>query len=110
MNIDDQLAYSSAADLLNLMRTKQVSPVEITQMYLNRIEKLDSQLNSFLFVDKNFSMKAAVAAERAIMKGEQLGPLHGLPIPIKDSQNTANIKTNLMKFEENNAKNMLWTE
>lgn len=93
MNIDDQLAYSSAADLLNLMRTKQVSPVEITQMYLNRIEKLDSQLNSFLFVDKNFSMKAAVAAERAIMKGEQLGPLHGLPIPIKDSQNTANIKT-----------------
>ncbi len=93
MNIDDQLAYSSAADLLHLMRTKQVSPVEITQMYLNRIEKLNPQLNSFLFVDKNLSMKAAASAERAIMDGAQLGPLHGLPIPIKDSQNTANIKT-----------------
>ena len=48
-----------------------------------------------LLVDGDLSMKAANAAEQAIMDGAQLGPLHGLPVPIKDSQNTANIKTTL---------------
>ena len=48
-----------------------------------------------LLVDGDLSMKAANAAEQAIMDGAQLGPLHGLPVPIKDSQNTENIKTPL---------------
>ena len=91
--MDDQLAYESATDLLALISTKQVSPVEITEIFLNRIEKLDPKLHAFLFVDGELSMKAATVAEQTIMNGDQLGPLHGLPIPVKDSQNTANITT-----------------
>ncbi len=90
---DQQLAYSSATDLLDLIRSKQVSPVELTELFLKRIDDIDHQLNSFLHVTHDIAVEQAKAAENAIMNGDHLGPLHGLPIPIKDTQMTAGIRT-----------------
>ena len=90
---DQNLAYRSATDLLNLIKSKQVSPVEVTELFLQRIEDIDHQLNSFLLVTHDIAIEQAKAAENAIMRGDDLGPLHGLPIPIKDNQMTGGIRT-----------------
>lgn len=91
--MDSELAYSSATDLLRLISTKQISPVDITELYFNRIEKLDSQLNSYLLLTRDYAMQSAKKAETAVMKGDELGALHGLPISIKDSQMTKGFRT-----------------
>ena len=90
---NQQLAYSSATDLINLVRSKQVSPVELTGLFLDRIERIDPELNSFLLVTDDIALDQAKTAEQAIMNGDNLGPLHGLPIPIKDNQMTGGIRT-----------------
>ena len=89
----DELAYLSATDLLELIATKQVSPVELTQLYFSRIDRLDSQLNSYLLLTREEAMKTAKAAEEAVIRGEDLGALHGLPISIKDTQMTRGVRT-----------------
>ncbi len=93
--LDDQLAFASATELLKLIRTKQVSPVELTELYFSRIDRLDAQLNSFLLLTRNEAMKSAKAAEDAVVRGDELGPLHGLTIPIKDTQMTSGVRTTL---------------
>ena len=90
---NQQLAYSSATDLINLVRSKQVSPVELTRLFLDRIERIDPKLNSFLLVTDDIALDQAKTAEQAIMNGDDLGTLHGLPIPIKDNQMTGGIRT-----------------
>ena len=91
--IDAELAFASATDLLELILTKQISPVELTELYFDRIERLDSQLNAFLLLTHDEAMETAKAAEAAVLRGDQLGALHGLPIPIKDTQMTKGIRT-----------------
>jgi len=91
--VDDELAFTAATDLLELISTKQVSPVELTELYFNRIDRLDVQLNSFLLLNRDDAIKSAKAAEDAVIRGDELGPLHGLPIPIKDTQMTAGVRT-----------------
>ena len=93
--MDEELAFAPATELLELISKKQVSPVELTELYFNRIDRLDSQLNSYLLLNRDDAMRTARAAEQAVMSGERLGPLHGLPIPIKDTQMTRGIRTNL---------------
>ena len=91
---NQQIAYSSAADLLQLISSKRVSPVELTELFLERIDRLDPQLNSYLLVTHDQALAAAKAAEDAIMRGDDnLGPLHGLPISIKDTQMTRGVPT-----------------
>ena len=92
---DEQLAFTSATDLVALIKSKQVSPVELTEMFLQRIERIDPQINSFLLVADDIALEQARAAEQAIMDGDDVGPLHGLPIPIKDTQMTAGIRTTM---------------
>ena len=87
--VDEGLAYAPASDLLELIAAKQVSPVELAEMFLERIDRLDPRLNSFLLVTRDLAMEQARAAEDAVMRGDRLGPLHGLPVPIKDTQMTA---------------------
>ncbi len=91
--LNDELAFAPATELLELISTKQVSPVELTELYFSRIDKLDSQLNSFLLLTYDGAMKAARAAEESVIRGDELGPLHGLPIAIKDTQMTAGVRT-----------------
>ncbi len=88
-----RVAFVSATDLLELISTKQISPVELTELYFRRIDRLDSQLNSFLLLTHDEAMETAKAAEETVIRGDELGALHGLPISIKDTQMTRGVRT-----------------
>ena len=92
-NIDKNLAFAPATELKELIANKEVSPVEITQLYLDRIDSLDDQLNSYLTVTSDLALESAKKAEQAVIDGDDLGPLHGIPISIKDLQMTKGVKT-----------------
>ena len=91
--IDENLAFAPATELKELIASKEVSPVEITQLYLDRIDRLDGQLNSYLTVTSELALESARKAEKAVVAGDELGPLHGIPISIKDLQMTKGVKT-----------------
>lgn len=91
--IDENLAFAPATELKELIANKKVSPVEITQLYLDRIDTLDGQLNSYLTVTSELALESARKAEKAVIDGDELGPLHGIPISIKDLQMTKGVKT-----------------
>ena len=71
----------------------RLHPVELTELYLSRIDRLEPQLNSFLFLNREEALQTAKVAEDAVVHGDALGPLHGLPIPIKDTQMTKGLRT-----------------
>lgn len=87
------IALLSLADLSGLIRTRQLSPVELTQCYLDRIAGLDNQLHSFNSLRADAALAEAATAETAIQTGNWLGPLHGLPIGIKDLIDVAGLPT-----------------
>jgi Asp-tRNA(Asn)/Glu-tRNA(Gln) amidotransferase A subunit family amidase len=77
-------AFMTALDLSRAVAGRQVSPVELMQACLARIERIDPQLNCFATYAPELAMDAARRAEQALMAGQPLGPLHGLPISVKD--------------------------
>ena len=87
------MAFASATDLRELVATKQVSPVELTELYLRRVAELDPKLNAYLTVTGDQAMESAREAEAAVTRGEPLGPLHGVPVAIKDLEMTRGIRT-----------------
>src|SRR5947207_9560940 len=87
------LAYTSAAELAALIAQRAVSPVEIVDIVLNRIEKTQPTLNAFMTVCADGARAAAKAAEATVMRGDALGPLHGVPFAVKDLVNTAAVRT-----------------
>ena len=91
--IDQNLAFEPATIIGELIKSKELSPVEITKLYLERIEKLDSNLNSYLTVTADIALSAAQKAETEVMGGGELGALHGIPISIKDLQMTKGVRT-----------------
>ncbi len=91
--VDSTLAFMPSTELRKLIASKQVSPVEVTSLYFQRISSLDSRLNAYLTLNEDEAMRAARQAEQAVMRGERLGPLHGLPISIKDLELTRDIRT-----------------
>ena len=92
---DDELAFTPAAELLELIATRKVSPVELTELYFRRIERLDSRLNSYLLLNQDEAIYAARDAESVVMRGDATGALHGLPISIKDTQMTGGVRTTM---------------
>ena len=92
MQIDD-LISCTASEIAALIRTKQVSPVEVTSFYLNRIEALNPEINAFITQVPENAMTQAHRAESAIISGDPIGPLHGVPIGIKDLNPTKDILT-----------------
>jgi aspartyl-tRNA(Asn)/glutamyl-tRNA(Gln) amidotransferase subunit A len=76
--------YMTAIDMLHLLRTKQVSPIEIVESALRRVEASQSSLNAFVTITPDLAMEAARRAEKAIVAGEEHGLLTGIPISIKD--------------------------
>src|SRR5689334_15362614 len=76
-----------------LLRHKKVSPVELTSACLSRIEELNPTLNAFITVTHESAMSQARVAENEIQKGNWRGPLHGIPIGLKDLIDTAGIRT-----------------
>jgi aspartyl-tRNA(Asn)/glutamyl-tRNA(Gln) amidotransferase subunit A len=76
-----------------LLRSRQVSPVELTRECLARIEELNAKLNAFITVMADSALAAARQAETEIQHGEWRGPLHGIPVGLKDLIDTAGIRT-----------------
>jgi aspartyl-tRNA(Asn)/glutamyl-tRNA(Gln) amidotransferase subunit A len=87
------LTYASAAELARLIAGKQVSPVEVVRAHLERITSLDGSLKSFITVTADAALAAARAAEAAVSAGRPLGPLHGVPLGLKDLYDTAGVRT-----------------
>jgi aspartyl-tRNA(Asn)/glutamyl-tRNA(Gln) amidotransferase subunit A len=87
------LAWTPATELQQMIRAKTLSPVELTRAVLERIERLDRTLNAFCTVTAEIAMDEARQAERALMAGERLGPLHGIPYSIKDLTVTRGVRT-----------------
>src|SRR6185295_4083080 len=85
-----ELTIAKASDLL---RRKQISPVELTTACLARIEQLNPGLNAFISVMHESALDQARAAEAEIGAGNWRGPLHGIPIGLKDLIDTAGVKT-----------------
>ena len=92
MNKQD-IPFLSATQLSRLIQSKEVSPVEATEAYLDRIEKVDGKLNSYITVCRDEALKSAREAEQAIAAGRYLGPLHGVPVAVKDQCYTKGIRT-----------------
>jgi aspartyl-tRNA(Asn)/glutamyl-tRNA(Gln) amidotransferase subunit A len=87
------LCYTPATELAPLIRAKKLSPVELTRAVLERIERLNPIVNAFCTVTADLALDAARAAEAAVVKGGRLGPLHGIPVSIKDLHFTKGVRT-----------------
>ena len=88
-----ELCYMSAGELSGLIRDKQVSPVEVIDAHLARIEATEPVLNSFITLMPEHARQAASRAESQIQAGNYRGPLHGIPVGLKDLFNTAGVRT-----------------
>ena len=89
----NDLAFFTISELSELIRTKKVSPIEVTRLMLERIDRLNPILNAYITVTPELAMKAAREAEAEIQRGVWRGALHGVPIGVKDLFNTTGVKT-----------------
>src|SRR5438132_14388196 len=87
------LPWLSAAATARLIKTKQVSPVEVVQAYLERIERLDQTLHAYITVLPEAALAAARQAEQEVWRGAELGPLFGVPVAVKDQFWTKGVLT-----------------
>src|SRR5205807_10564612 len=85
------LVFLSAAELTESIRRKQVSPVEVVEAHLAQIDRLNPQLNAIVSLDRGRALAAAHRADAAVMRGDGLGPLHGVPVTIKSSIDAAGL-------------------
>jgi len=86
------ITFLSAVGMAQQIREKKVSPVELAEAHLAKIERLNPKLNAFAHVDRERVQSEAHAAEAAVMSGRTLGPLHGVPISIKSSLDAAGLR------------------
>jgi aspartyl-tRNA(Asn)/glutamyl-tRNA(Gln) amidotransferase subunit A len=84
---------TTISDLAPRLRRKEISPVEITQHCLARIEKLNPALNAFITIMAESALDEARTAEAEILRGQWRGPLHGVPVALKDLIDTAGLRT-----------------
>ena len=87
------IPFLSATELSRLIGTKEVSPVEATQAYLDRIDDVDFKFNAYLRVCREQALSDARASEEAIARGNYLGPMHGIPVAVKDQFWSKDIRT-----------------
>ena len=81
---DDELVFTPMTELLTLLSQKKVSPVEITDLYIRRIERLNIRLNAYHECSFDQARIDAKSAEQSIMDGNDTGPLMGVPVAVKD--------------------------
>ena len=85
--------FLTIAEAASLFAARKLSPVELTRAYLDRIERLNSTLHAYVRVLHEEALASARAAENELMAGRSRGPLHGIPIALKDIYDTAGIPT-----------------
>ena len=90
--MSDEFSFMSAVELRDRIASKEVSPVEVVASALRRLDEVEPTLNNFVTVTRESALEAARQAEQAVMKGDQLGLLHGLPVSIKDLINMGDVK------------------
>jgi aspartyl-tRNA(Asn)/glutamyl-tRNA(Gln) amidotransferase subunit A len=93
MPVSTDVLFLSAREQGALIRTRALSPVELTDAYLARIEALNPRTNAFITVTAEVARRQAASAEREIARGRYRGPLHGIPYAPKDILATAGIRT-----------------
>jgi aspartyl-tRNA(Asn)/glutamyl-tRNA(Gln) amidotransferase subunit A len=92
---DSDLSRLSIREAGDLVRRKVISPVELTRACLQRIERLNPALNGFITVTSDQAMTQAREAEAEVRRGKWRGPLHGIPVGLKDNIDTAGVRTTL---------------
>lgn len=96
-------AFNSATELASAIKSKQVSALELTDMYIQRIETYDKDVNAVVVHDFERGREAAKAADAKLAKNEDVGPLHGVPMTIKEAYNIAGLPTTwgIPEFKDN---------
>jgi amidase len=89
----DTLAYVSASELAEKIRTRELSSVTLVRFYINRIASLNKPINAIVLLDSVGAMARAKAADSALAVGDYWGPLHGVPVTIKDNYKTRGLTT-----------------
>ena len=85
--------FASATDLVRLIKTRQISSSELLEHYFKRIDVHNAPINAVIAQNRDEARKAAKAADAALARGEDLGPLHGVPMTVKESYDVAGYKT-----------------
>ena len=88
-----ELTSLNISEAAILLKKKEISPVELTQAHLERIHRMDRQMNSFLTLTPELALQQARQAESEIQHGQYKGPLHGIPLAFKDLYETRGIRT-----------------
>src|SRR5215469_8363228 len=87
-----ELTFLSAAEMAAQIRTRKISPMELTKAHLSRIAKLNPLLNAYVQLDDERALRDAQTREAEVLRGESRGPLHGVPISIKSSLDVAGLR------------------
>lgn len=90
---DDDLCFTPAVELARKLRDRELSARELLGAFLDRIERVNPELNAIVTLDPEGALRQALDADEAAARGETLGPLHGLPIAVKDLADTAGMRT-----------------
>ena len=91
--MDEHMATRPAVELAAAIRAREVSSRELLELYLDRVERLNPPINAVVTLDADRARAAADAADAALARGEDVGPLHGLPVTIKDAIETEGIRS-----------------
>lgn len=82
--MSEELAYKTISELSSLIQTKEISPVELTEAVLNRAERLNEKIHAYIHIHRDDALRDAKQAEQEINTGTYRGPMHGIPVAMKD--------------------------
>lgn len=104
--MDDKLAFASATALAQLVREKKIGAVELLDLYLKRVERLNPRINAIIAQQADVARKAAAGRDAQTARGENCGPLHGVPMTVKESFDVPGLPSTwgLAPFRDNIAK------
>jgi len=91
----EEICWMNASDLATAIRAKRLSPVDVVRSLLERIEAINPKINAYVTLTADSAMAAAKEAEDTVLRGGQMGPLHGVPVAFKDTNFTKGVRTTM---------------